>query len=232
MEEEKEDVEEVESSTTEDVTTESSNVESEEATSKEATQETETEQQVPYDRFREVNDAKNKAESDAAYYRGLSEQKVTTVPETDPHAGQDPQTRLFYQELEKKTQKQIDTALEAKEVQYQATINALAAQNAKIQEKLFRNEQTDVKAGSPEENEIAGLISQGVDPDKAAWAIMGQKRVESAKSGKVVKQDKKAQDKVLANQEESGIPTNSGLPTGEKLSFREDLDKRARALGI
>jgi len=72
----------------------------------------------------------------------------------------------------------------------------------------------------------------GMDPEDAAWAVMGKQRVELAKSGKKVLQQGKTQLKAKANLETSGIPSHSGLPTKEKLTFRDDLDRRAREAGL
>ena len=237
MSEEKE-VEDViaESSPAEDVIAESSPAASEEATSKEATQE--ADQHVPYDRFKEVNDERN-------YWR---DQYMNSANRQQPAPQQSQQQsessvdalianlpaeqRLFMQEWGKAQKAEFAKMLELKEGDYRATIDALASQNAKIQEKLFRQEQVDVKPGSREEIEIANLIRVGVDPDKAAWAIMGAKRVEAAKSTKKVEQVKKIQQKAQANLETSGVPTNSGVPKGERVSYRDDLDRRMKAAGL
>jgi len=220
MAEEQKEVEEVEPSTTEDVETESSTEEPEEATSQEAAQE--QVQQVPYDRFQQVNEQKNKAEQEVAYYKGLAERPQSTeAPTTDPDANLDPQTQVFYQGIDKRTQKIVDTAIAAKSQEYESTIQALASQNAAIH----------VVRDSPEEMEIAGLIKQGVPPDKAAWAVMGPKRVESAKVTGKNKIQNKAQQKAEANLEVAGVPANTGMPTGEKLTFRQTLDKKMRDAG-
>jgi len=224
----------VEPSTTEDETTESSTVESEEATSQEATQEQEQPVEPPFHehpRWQQMQEEKARMAEEVAYLKGQQEARPG-IPEVDPYAGQDPQTKVFYQDLDKRTNQAIEKAVQQERQQYQATLNALASQNAKIQEKLFRQDETDVKPNSPEENEIAVLIGQGVDPNKAAWAVMGPKRVESAKGAQKVATKSKTQQKAQANLETSGVPINSGLPSGEKIDFRADLDRRARELGI
>lgn len=226
MSEENEGVEEVESPTTEDVTTESSTEESSEATEQQATPE---EQTVPYSRLKEVIDEKN-----------LLLDRITQQPipqpvqqqTIDPDANLDPQTKIFYQDMDKRNQKAIDSALAVKEKEFQAKFDNLALQTARVQEKLFRQDEKDVIPGSKEENRIAQLISSGLSTDEAAWAVMGKKRVESAKTGKETNQQKKTQLKAEANLETPGIPTNSGVPTGEKLNFREDLDRQMKEHGL
>jgi len=227
MEEETQDVQ-VDSSPTEDVQSDSSTEAHEEATSEQAEQE--QEQQVPYDRFKEVNDERNYWREQFTQLTSKSQQPK--AEESDPYASMDAQTRVFYQDLDKRIEKLADKKLTAKESEYKAALEALASQNAKIQEKLFRQEQVDVKPGSREEVEIANLIRLGVEPDKAAWAVMGQKRVELAKAGKQQQQQKKTQQKAQANLETGGIPSNSGVPTGERLSYRDDLDRRMKELGL
>jgi len=226
-EEEIQDVEEVESSATEDVEAESSTEELSEATEEQATPE---EQTVPYDRFKEVNDERNLLLQRIAQQ---PQQVQTQQPEIDPDANLDPQTKVFYQELDKRTQKAIDRAREEERVQYQSQLDALALQSAKFQEKIFRDTQKDVLPGSKEEVEIAGLIRAGIDPDRAAWAVMGPKRVESAKTGKVVKQQKKVQQKAQANLETAGVAADNGIPSQEKkLSFRQKLDQNMKNAGL
>jgi len=213
-----------------DEQSESSTEALEEATSQQAEQE--QEQHVPYDRFKEVNEEKKYWQdkfSDLASKQQQLPQPQTPQQEADMYAGMDAQTKVFYQDLDARNKRMFQQMFEEKEKNYTATIQALAQQNARIQEKLFRQEQVDVKPGSKEEAEIANLIRAGVDPDKAAWAVMGPKRVEAAKSLKQQQQQKKTQQKAQANLETGGVPSHSGLPTGEKLSFREDLDRRMKA---
>lgn len=226
MPEEEKEVQDVteESSPQEDVETESSTEEQSEATEEQAVPES----QVPYDRFKEVNEEK-------IYWRDKFAEQASKQPEVvepDPNASLDPQTKLFYQDLDKRTQKAIEKARKEEREQYQAELNAVRMQSAKIQERIFRQDQTDVVAGSKDEIEIAGLIRMGMDPNKAAWAVMGPKRVETAKSGKVIKQQNKNKMKAQANIETSGVQEGSGLPAAETLDFRADLDRRMKEAGL
>lgn len=227
MSEEEQEVEEVlESSTNEDENSESSTEELVEATTEQAV----PEQSVPYDRFKEVNDEKKYWQDQ--FTQVANRQPAQAQPTVDPDANLDPQTKVFYQELDKRNQKAIERVLASKEKEYQAKFDHLALQTAKVQEKLFRQDEKDVVPGSREETRIAQLISAGLTTNEAAWAVMGKSRTESAKAGKTVKQQKKTQQKAEANLETSGVPTNSGLPTGEKLNFRDTLDRKAREQGI
>jgi hypothetical protein len=229
MPEEEKEVQDVieESSTTEDVETESSTEEQSEATEEQAVPE---EQQIPYDRFKEVADEKNYWRD--KYAEATTRPQEAPSQEKDPLEGMDPQTKVFYQDLDKRTQVAINRARKEERVQYQAELDALRMSTAKVQERLFRQDQKDVAAGSKEEIEIAQFIRMGMDPDRAAWAVMGPKRVESAKSGKVIKQQNKTKMKAQANVETSGVQENSGLPSVEGLDFRDELDKRMKEQGL
>jgi len=229
--EEQDDVE-LDSSTNEDVDSESSTEDLEEPTSEKGGQE--QSDRIPYDRFKEVADEKN-------YWRDqyLGAVNKSQEPQVPKESGVDSlianlpaEQRLFMQEWSNAQKNEFKRMLDEKEGDYRSTIEALASQNAKIQEKLFRQEQADVRPGSQEENEIASLIRAGIDPDKAAWAVMGPKRVEAAKSGKKTQSKEKTQMKAKANLETGGIPSNSGIPTGEKLSYREDLNRRMKEAGL
>jgi len=233
MAEETQDVNTEDSSTTEDVNTEDSST-SEDVNDTEdssTTEEQTHEETVPYDRFQSANERAGKAEQETAYYKGLAERPEVVQPTTDPDANLDPQTRDFYHNMDKRTQGLIDKAVDAERKVYQANYTALASQNAKMQEKFFRQEVTDVVPDSPEDIKIANKIAAGYTPEDAAWAVMGAKRVESAKVTGKTKQQNKTQMKADANLEVSGVPPNSGVPTGEKLSFRETLDKKMRDAG-
>ena len=238
LEEEIQDVTE-ESSTQEDVESESSTDELSEATEEQAVQEEEKPTfadhpawQRQLEERRTADERASTAEANAAYWRGKAEAGGSSPEAVDPDANLDPQTKVFYQDLDKRTQKAIDKARKEERAAAQVNFDALALQNAKIQERLFREDQKDVSPGSKEENEIAGLIRQGVDPNKAAWAVMGPKRVESAKSNKVVKQQNKTKLKAQANMETSGVQEGSGLPAGETVDFRSDLDRRMKESGL
>ena len=197
------------------------------------TSKVEPEQVVPYDRFKEVADEKNYWREQAMR---ISQNQPTAQPVTqqqpDPYAGMDANTKVFWQEVDKRSEQTARKLVAEKETQYQATIDALVLQNAKVQEKLFRNEAKDVVAGSPEEREIANLIRMGLDPDRAAMAVMGEKRIAAAKSEAQVKQQLKTQDKAKAAIDTPSMPVNNGIPTKEKLSFRETLARKMQAVNI
>ena len=212
-----------------DVTTDSSTVAPVETT----TPKVEQEKVVPYDRFKEVADEKNYWREQAMAANQRVQQPVQQTQEpSDPYVGMDAQTRVFWQEIDKRTDNKVKAAREEERRNYQASIDALSLQTAKIQEKLFRNDAKDVVAGSPEELEIANLVRAGLDLERATWAVMGPKREAAAKSVVQAKQQVKTQLKAQANLETASIPANNGIPTKERLSFRERLAARMQESGI
>ena len=213
-----------------DVTTESSTVAPVETT----TSKVEQEKVVPYDRFKEVADEKNFWREQASILANQRQQPSVQQPlePTDPYVGMDAQTRVFYQEMDKRAEKIAERKIAEKEKGYQSTIDALLLQTAQIQEKLFRNDAKDVVVGSPEEREIANLVRAGLDLEKATWAVMGAKRVESAKTSKQTQHAIKTLEKDKANLDISSMPANHGIPTKDKLNFREDLNRRMQGAGL
>ncbi len=195
------------------------------------TSKVEQEQVVPYDRFKEVADEKNYWREQAMLNAQKQQAQPVSQEQTDPYQGMDANTKVFWQEVDKRAEQTAEKLVAKREVEYRATIDALVMQNAKVQEKLFRNEAKDVVAGSPEEREIANLIRMGVDPNRAAMAVMGEKRIAAAKSEAQVKQQLKNQEKAKAAIDTPSMPVNNGLPTKEKLSFRETLARKMQAAG-
>ena len=217
-----------ESSTAPDVNAESSTAAPVETT----TPKVEQEKVVPYDRFKEVADEKNYWREQAIAASQRQQPVQQTQEPSDPYAGMDAQTKVFWQEVDRRTETRIKAAREEARREYQGNIDALSLQTAKIQEKLFRNDAKDVVAGSPEELEIANLVRAGLDLERATWAIMGPKREAAAKSVAQVKQQVKTQQKAQANLETASMPANNGIPTKERLSFRERLASKMQESGI
>jgi hypothetical protein len=198
-----------------------------EATTQQAVQQ----EEVPFHahpRFQElietVRDLKNQNQF-------LSQQLNKPVQEEDEDKNLDPQTKVFYQELDKRVERKAKKLVDGQVEQFKPVVNALMAENAKLREKLFRNEHTDVIRGSVEEQKIAKLISMGVSEDEASWAIMGPKRVQSAGQKAQEKKVTTTQVKQQANLETSSVPKANGLPQ-QKSSFRDDLKRRMQEAGL
>ena len=227
MEEQEQDVQEVESSPQEVENVESSTTEQEQEVVSEPTEEeqgTTEENRVPYDRFKEVNDEKN-------YWRQQAERLSTPQPvaptvEADPYAAYtDPQTKLFYQDMDKRMDTRARKIAEEAKAPIIRQNEILTQQIAQLQHKQFKTDNTDVVEGSLEETEIAQLISQGVPMEKATWAVMGPKRVAKAGIAKQQKVNKKVEMKQKANLATSSAVNPQGLPPQDSASFRDKMSE-------
>jgi hypothetical protein len=224
---EEERTDEVLDSSPEEEIVESSTTEEEQVVDSEPTEEqgTTEENRVPYDRFKEVNDEKN-------YWRQQAERLSTPVQqpqvEADPYAQfQDPQTKLFYQEMDKRMVKLAKKIAEEEKAPILRQNEILTGQLAQIQHKMFKTDNTDVVEGSQEEARIAQLISSGIPIQEATWAVMGPKRVARAQGAKQQKVNKKVEMKQKANlATSSAVAPQSGLPPQEVKSFKEKMAER------
>jgi len=186
------------------------------------------EQRVPYDRFKEVNDEKKYWQQQAERLSQMVSQPAQPQEEADPYAQfQDPQTKLFYQEMDKRMVKLAKKIAEEEKAPIIRQNEILTQQLAQIQHKMFKTDNSDVVEGSPEEARIAQLISSGIPIQEATWAVMGPKRVAQAQGVKQQKQQSKVEMKQKANLVTGSVPSQSGLPKNENVSFRE---KMAQAL--
>ena len=239
MEEENQDVQEVESSTIEDVEVESSTttdeVEEVESSTAEAEPQEPEVKEPPFHehpRWKEVQEEKLKAREEAAYWRAKAEQpKQPEKQDKDPYDGMSAEELQFYRNMDTRTRRLIQEEANKLATPLMQQNQVLAQKVAQIMEKDFRVKHTDVQPDSTEEREIAALINKGFDPDKAAWAVMGEKRVEAAKTGGQQATQKKIKQKQQANLETSSVPTTNPLPKGKR-SFTEELDKAMRDAGM
>jgi len=240
FEEEKDDVTQ-DSSTAEDVNSESSTEEtqSEEATSQEATEKEQTQSEhVPYDRFQDVVQQKQHWQDIATQLTEKFQQPnapAATQQEMDviqKYGAQDPATREFLRDIREQnkvdTQKQIESAAQPLIRENEALRRTVAS----MQERVFRQENKDVKQGSPEEVEIARYISMGMPLDKATMAVMGSKRIEEAKTVGQVKAVNKNKVKANANLETQSIPQVSGLPQHKSMNFKNQLRENMNKSGL
>ncbi len=216
----------IEESSTSDVQAESSPAVVEEQTEQvaEPTVQKGTEKVVPYDRFKEINDEKN-------YWRQHAERLAQQKPvepqvEVDPYAQfQDPQTKLFYQEMDKRMERLAKKVAEEEKAPIIRQNEILTAQLAQIQHKMYKEGNDDVPEGSPEEAKIAQYVSMGMPIEDATWAVMGKQRVAKVETLKQQKTQQKVEMKAKANlPTTTSVPQQSGLPE-RKLSFRELMAK-------
>ena len=183
-----------------------------------------TDARIPYDRFKEVNEEKNYWRQQAERLSQMSPQPSQQREEADPYAQfQDPQTKLFYQEMDKRMAKLARQVAEEEKAPILRQNEILTQQLAQIQHKMFKTDNNDVVEGSREEQRIAQLISSGIPIQEATWAVMGPKRVAMATSVKQKKQQSKTEMKQKANLVTGTVPSQSGLPKNDNISFKEKM---------
>lgn len=196
------------------------------------TPEGQEEQSVPYNRFKEINDARKAAEErERRLMEMLQRQQLPQTPQqpVDPYAGMDADTRLFYQSQEKMMRKIADEKAQELEAKYQKQSVYQQQIIGNLLGKEFTRAHPDIKDGSMEQEQIVQKIRIGYDSDDAYWSVMGPRGLTNAKvtAQKEVKQQFQAKKK--ANVETVGIQP-SGLPPAKK-NFKEDLRKEIEAGG-
>ncbi len=198
---------------------------------------------VPYDRFKEVNDRMKAAEDQTAaiqqrYYdvvEKVQSGQKPTKEESDliqKYGGQDAHTREFLRDLDGRIDQRARKVGEEMAAPIIRENEVLKRTVASLQEKAFRTDNTDVERDSPQEREIAQLISMGIPLEKATWAIMGPQRVEGARTKQQVTQKVKTKAKVQANLERGSIPNTSGLPQNRSEDFKQKADRIFREAGM
>ena len=190
------------------------------------------EQQVPYNRFKEVNDAKRAAEErERRLMEMLQRQQAPQAPQqpSDPYQGMDAETRLFYQNQEKMMRKIAEEQATKLKEEYQRESAYQKQIIGNLLGKEFSRAHPDVKEGSMEQEQIVQKIRTGYDSDDAYWSVMGPRGLSNAKvtAQKEVKQQFQAKKK--ANVETSGIQP-SGMPPAKK-NFRDVLMKELETAG-
>jgi len=227
------------SSPTEDVQTESSPEEQQEDLGEPTPEQGGQEEKEPpfnlHPRWQQMQEDKAKSEADAAYWKGMAEARQTPStpqqPETDPYAGMDAQSKLWMQERDKRVVQLAKSVVSEEKNQLRAELDALKQGYGDVREKLFRQENIDVVPGSQEEKEIAQYINMGMQPDKAAWAVLGDKRVKDVQRKTNLKVKTSPQVKAQANLNTSSVPQGS-LPQKERLSFAQRLEKNMKEANI
>ena len=197
---------------------------------------------VPYERFTEVNERMKAAEDRASqveqrYYTAvekIQQGQQPTQAETDliqKYGSQDPATREFLRELKGEMGKVANKVADERAEPLIRENEALRRTVAGMQEKMFRQENTDVERDSKDEREIAQMVQMGVPLDKATKAVMYDKRMEAAQAKQQVTTKGKTKVKAQANLERTSIPQSSGIPQNRQESFREKADRIFREAG-
>ena len=210
-------------SPTEEVTQESEDTG--EATQQQAEVQPTQEQAVPYDRFKDVIEEKN-------YYKSLLEKQMASqkpVEQAPQQMGNTPEEREFWNQVGKVSQKQAETLMKAKELQFQQQLEAQQRVIGTLLSRDFRRNHSDVKPDSPEEYKISQKIQMGYDPDDAYKVVMFEKQGQTANQRAQQSVKQKLQVKKKANVETNSVQ-QGGLPH-PKESFRETLERHGNEDG-
>lgn len=152
-------------------------------------------------------------------------------PVTDEYANLTPEEREAWRRIEKlaedKARKVISEVAPAYEQELTQTKEALAA----IAYERFQAKYPDVSPGSQEEEAIAQLYKRGYSLDDAYKVVNYEKNAQKAAQQSKTQQVQKTQQKQAANLEQTTLPPKSGLPTKDRVSFRQELDAQLKAAG-
>jgi len=174
-----------------------------------------TEEQVPYSRFKEVIDQKNEAKAREDWYRKKLDETQPKQP--DEKRGNTPEEREFWNAVREEARK-VNVEQSGKT---NSMLNQGLQEIAAIRVQQFRASHPDIKANSPEEHDIATRINQGYKPDDAYWSVMGPKGVQAAKVQATKKAKQTFTQKRQANMESNSVAPQ--LQKGPVRTFEEEL---------
>lgn len=176
-----------------------------------------TEESVPYDRFKEKVDEVN-------WYKQQMEQMAQkppqqpSTPTADPYANMAAEEKVFYQNLDKRTQELITKEVNKREATFRQIIGGLMTRQ-------FRKDFPDIKPNSQEDMEIARKVSMGYQPEDAYWAVMGPKKAGEKQVATQQQQQQRNVDKQKANVVSSQSNSPQSVPA-KKETFEEELRRR------
>lgn len=181
------------------------------------TPEQEPEGKIPYDRFKEVNEAKKLAEQQAEWYKQQLESQLNRQPQqptVDPDAGKTPEEKLFWQQVRAEAAKVVKP-------QIQAGVQEIASLRAQ----MFLNDHPDVKVGTPEYTQICQKVNSGYLPDDAYKSVFYDKKVATRQTVNQQTQQQRLEAKKKANVVSNHSVSNTVVPPGKE-SFEEEFARR------
>jgi hypothetical protein len=141
--------------------------------------------------------------------------------------------KAFWQNIDQRIEDRATKIAEQRIGQITPMLDLGAKELATIKLQQFRKEHPDVKSDSPEEYAIARKMNEAramgypMNAEEAYWIVMGNKGLRVAET-KVKQQTKKQiEAKKQANVEQRSIPAGNNLPTKEKLTLRQRIEKEA-----
>ena len=184
------------------------------------------EPRVPYSRLKEVVDEKN-------WYKTQLEQRLAQQPQQqpqqqtqDPYAGMTAEEEKFFRMMDARAEKIAEQKLR----QISPVIDAGRMELAQMKVQQFRSTHSDIKPDSPEEIEIAQRIHQGYPTEDAYKVVMWDKKVADAEKQGNINLKQKIEAKKQANTEQRSIPQGATLPTKEKLTLRQRIEREAEKM--
>ena len=154
-------------------------------------------------------------------------------PQQDRYAGMTLEEKAFWQNVDNRIEERATKIAEQRIGQLTPMLDMGAKELATIKLQQFRKEHADVKPDSPEEYSIARKMNEAramgypMNAEEAYWIVMGNKGLKVAET-KVKQQTKKQfEAKKQANVEQRSIPSGNNLPTKEKLTLRQRIEREA-----
>ena len=214
-----------------DVQAESSTAVPEEATSPKA-------EELPFNehpRFKQLIEDRNYERQRAERLEQNLQQIVNKLsqpqvaPQVDQYANLTADERLFYENLDKRTQRIVDEKIGREREVFANEIQEAKQTTAALIYKDFLARHPDIQSNSQEENQIAQKVRMGYQLDDAYEVVMGpvkRQNLEREITEKYKKQQQdKTQQKIRANQETSTIPSGSPIQPKVRLSPAEFVDQ-------
>lgn len=194
----------------------------------------------PEDRWNELRQQKAAADARAERAEAMARMALEKVSQpaqpmaNDPWEGKvnhpDPQTALFWQEQQRLFQHEARRVSDQQNQSLLQAVDAGRRELAEIKISQFRKENPDIKPNSPEEQQIAGLVSQGYDLNTAKKLALYD-RLELENQALKSKQSSVG-SKVAANATgpTQGMPATAGLP-GRPGDWRDNVKQAMRKGG-
>ena len=174
-----------------------------------------------HQRFIELRAKQAEAEAKAAFFQQQLElQRQPKKVESNPYAGMDAETEKFYRHIDERAARIADERTASLKAQIEAGKRELAA----IKTEQFFKEFPDIKPGSPEEREVAALVSQGYPPKHARKIVMFDKIGKQAVVKAKTQAQQRIQQKKQANVEQSSGVSAGALPKPNE-TFEETFSK-------
>lgn len=168
---------------------------------------------IPYDRFKEKVDETNWLKQQLEAERQARVQPAP-VQSQDPDVGKTPEEKVFWQQVRQEAAKAVSPQIEAAKQEF-----------ARIRAEKFFGDHPDIKAGTPEETQIAQKVSQGYLPDDAYRVVMWDSKVGQQQVKTQQTQQQRLQAKRQANVVSQSSVSQQSTPSKNE-TFDEELTRK------